>query len=370
VSELGIGIVGAGGIFEQHASALLELSDSARIVALCDVDQQRLDAAVARHGIPVAYGAHNELVGRTDVDVVVVCTPPSLHEQVVVDALAAGKHVICEKPVAHTLQSADRIIDAERTLRGSLSVVYQFRYLPEVRRALWLRDRGLLGSLLSGRFYRFARFRRPGKPLRARWWGRWDVAGGGTVMTQLIHELDLMCLLFGSPERVWAVVDTLNEAIESEDVCAATVRFAGGALCSCQSTMSAHRSVAGFDVFGTSGSVHSPWSFECLDRERRAAVRRDALEAVPDEPAEANSNVHVPYLAAVLDAMLQGRPLPSGAEQARPSLELATAIYASSLSGGEAVKLPLGPEHPLYAGVDAAQYRARSAVARELTVVR
>ena len=370
MSEFGIGIVGAGGIFEQHASALAELSHRARIVALCDVDQQRLDVAAARHGVQVSCRAHEELVGRADVDVVVVCTPPSLHEHVVIDALAAGKHVICEKPLAHTLASADRIIEAERTLPGNLSVVYQFRYLPEVRRALWLRDQGLLGPLLSGRFYRFARFRRPGKPLRAQWWGRWDVAGGGTVMTQLIHELDLMCLLFGSPERVWAVVDTLNEAIESEDVCAATVRFRGGALCSCQSTMSAHRSVAGFDVFATSGSVHSPWAFECLDRERRAGLRREALEAVPDEPPEATSNAHVPYLAAVFDAILERRPLPSGAEQARLSLELATAIYASSLSGGEGVTLPIGPEHPLYAGVDAAKYREHSAVARELTVVR
>jgi predicted dehydrogenase len=370
VSELGIGIVGAGGIFEQHASALLELSDRARIVALCDVDEQRLDSAAARHGIGVTCRAHDELVERADVDVVIVCTPPSLHEHAVVDALAAGKHVICEKPLAHTLQSADRIIDADRTLPGSLSVVYQFRYLPAVRRALWLRDRGLLGSLLSGRFYRFARFRRPGKPMRAQWWGRWDVAGGGTVMTQLIHELDLMCLLFGSPERVWAVVDTLSESIESEDVCAATVRFHGGAVCSCQSTMSAHRSIAGFDVFATHGSVHSPWSLECLDRERRTALRRQALEAVPDEPADANSNAHVPYLGAVLDAILEGAPPPSDALQARMSLELATAVYASSLSGGDAVKLPLGPEHPLYAGVGAAQYRAGSAVARELTVAR
>ncbi|HET7048936.1 MAG TPA: Gfo/Idh/MocA family oxidoreductase [Solirubrobacteraceae bacterium] len=370
MSELGVGIVGAGGIFEQHASALAELSDRARIVALCDVDQRRLDGAAARHGIEVTCRAHDELVGRADVDVVVVCTPPSLHEQVVVGAVAAGKHVICEKPLAHTLQSADRIIDTVRTLPGSLSVVYQFRYLPDVRRALWLRDRGVLGSLLSGRFYRFARFRRPGKPLRAPWWGRWEMAGGGTVMTQLIHELDLMCLLFGSPERVWAVVDTLNEAIESEDVCAATVQFPGGALCSCQSTMSAHRSIAGFDVFARYGSVHSPWSFECLDRERRAALRLEALEAVPAGTPVATSNAHVPYLASVLDAILEGRPLPSGAEQARPSLELATAIYASSLDGGEGVKLPLGPGHPLYAGVDGAQYRARTAAARGLSVVR
>jgi predicted dehydrogenase len=368
MTDLGIGIVGAGGIFEQHAAALAELGVRARLVAVCDADERRLTDAVARHRIPFACRRHQDLVGRADVDLVIVCTPPSLHEAVVVDALSADKRVVCEKPLAHTLAGADRIIEAARQRPGMLSVVYQFRYLPEVRRALWLRDRGALGVLLSGRFYRYARFQRPGKPQRAGWWGRWDVAGGGAVMTQLIHELDLMCLMFGAPAHVWGVVDTLKESIESEDVCAATVRFANGAICSCQGTMSGHRSTAGFDVFGSSGSVHSPWSFECMDRERRAALRREALGAVPDEPSDSGANAHTPYLSTVIDALLAGQPLPGDPQQARMSLELATAIYGSSFHGGSAIELPLGPEHPCYAGVDRSEYRALRIAGTELTV--
>jgi predicted dehydrogenase len=367
MSEVGVGIVGAGGIFEQHASALGELADRARIVAVCELDEARLDRAAERHRIPFACRHHGELVSRADVDVVVVCTPPSFHAEVVLDALAAGKHVVCEKPLAHSLASADQIIEAARSRPGRLSVVYQFRHLPVVRRALWLRDSGALGQLLSGRFHRFARFQRPGKPQRAGWWGRWDVAGGGAVMTQLIHELDLMCLLFGRPVRVWAIVDTLKEAIESEDTCAAMVQFESGAICSAHASMSAHRSSAGFDVLGGSGSVHAPWSFECLDRDHRAALRRAALDAVPDDPPGPDRSAHTPYLSAVLDALQRTRPLPSGPEQARGSLELATAIYSSSVSRGP-VALPLDPTDPHYDGVDRGDYEAGRRVLREPTV--
>ena len=365
--RVGIAIVGAGTIFEEHASAVAELSDRARLVAVCDVDERRLRAAASRHRIPVACSDHRRLLELDDVDLVVVCTPPNLHEPVVVEALRAGRRVVCEKPLAHSLEAADRIIDVALPLDGRLSVVHQFRYLPEVRRTVWLRDSGALGPLLFGRFHRFARFRRPGKPSRAGWWGRWDVAGGGVVMTQLIHELDLMCHLFGEPVQAWGRVATLKEAIESEDACVASVAFAGGALCSCQATMSAHRSSAGFDVIGAEGSTHAPWAFECLDRSRRAELRDAALAAVPGPPPDDRSSAHLPYIAAVLDAVEAGRPLPIGPSEARRSLELATAIYASSL-GSEPIGLPIAPGDRLYRGVDRADYRAGPHLGREVVV--
>jgi len=372
MDTVGIGIVGAGKIFEQHAIACNSLAGRARLVGIADIDEAHLQKAAGKYSIPLAVANYRVLLDRQDVDVITVCTPPVLHERVVVDALEAGKFVICEKPLAHTLQSADRIIAVAKKHPGRLSTVYQFRYLPEVQRTLWLRDYGRLGKLLFGRFHRFAKFQAPAKPAkdgkpaklakkRSPWWGQWQTAGGGVVMTQLIHEIDLMQHIFGKATEVTATMDTLHEAIESEDTCAATVRFASGAMVSCQGTMTAQRSSHGFDVIGERASAHSPWALESLDTDWRDDSIRAVLEAHPsplmaDKSAE--SCAHTPYLADVVAAILESRSLPIGLEEARASLEICTAIYASALSG-RPVALPIDHTNNCYAGLTTAVYDGR-----------
>jgi len=372
MDTVGIGIVGAGKIFEQHAIACNSLAGRARLVGIADIDEAHLQKAAGKYSIPLAVANYRVLLDRQDVDVITVCTPPVLHERVVVDALEAGKFVICEKPLAHTLQSADRIIAVAKKHPGKLSTVYQFRYRPEVQRALWLRDHGRLGKLLFGRFHRFAKFQAPAKPAkdgkpakpakkRSPWWGQWQTAGGGVVMTQLIHEIDIMQHIFGKATEVTATMDTLHEAIESEDTCAATVRFASGAMVSCQGTMTAQRSSHGFDVIGERASAHSPWALESLDTDWRDDSICAVLEAHPsplmaDKSAE--SCAHTPYLADVVAAILESRSLPIGLEEARASLEICTAIYASALSG-RPVPLPIDRTNNCYAGVTTAVYDGR-----------
>src|SRR5262249_11512473 len=152
---------------------------------IADVDPAQLRTATTRYFIPYAFQDYRALIDRDDIDVVTVCTPPSMHERVVTDALEAGKFVLCEKPLAHTLETADRILAVARRFPGKLSTVFQFRYLPEVQRTLWLRDHGRLGRLIFGRFNRYARFETPAKAskpgkaakpgkARAEWWGRWQ----------------------------------------------------------------------------------------------------------------------------------------------------------------------------------------------------
>ena len=372
MDTVGIGIVGAGKIFEQHAIACNSLAGRARLVGIADIDEAHLQKAAGKYSIQLAVANYRVLLDRQDVDVITVCTPPVLHERVVVDALEAGKFVICEKPLAHTLQSADRIIAVAKKHPGKLSTVYQFRYRPEVQRALWLRDHGRLGKLLFGRFHRFAKFQAPAKPAkdgkpakpakkRSPWWGQWQTAGGGVVMTQLIHEIDIMQHIFGKATEVTATMDTLHEAIESEDTCAATVRFASGAMVSCHGTMTAQRSSHGFDVIGERASAHSPWTLESLDTDWRDDSLRAVLEAHPsplmaDKSAE--SCAHTPYLADVVAAILESRSLPIGLEEARASLEICTAIYASALSG-RPVPLPIDRTNNCYAGVTTAVYDGR-----------
>jgi UDP-N-acetyl-2-amino-2-deoxyglucuronate dehydrogenase len=373
MDTVGIGIVGAGKIFEQHAAACNSLAGPARLVAIADINEAQLQKSASKYSIPFAAADYRILLDRQDIDVITVCTPPVLHERVVVEALEAGKFVICEKPLAHTLESTDRIIAVAKKYPGKLSTVYQFRYLPEVQRALWLRDNDRLGKLLFGRFHRFAKFEAPARPAkdgkpakpakkRSPWWGQWQTAGGGVVMTQLIHEIDLMQHIFGRATEVTATMETLHEPIESEDTCAATVRFESGAMVSCQGTMTAQRSSHGFDVIGERASAHSPWALESLDTSWRDESLHAVLEAHPligkvAAKDGANSD-HTPYLADVVAAILEARPLPIGPDEARASLEICTAIYASALSG-RPVNLPLDKTNICYAGLTTAVYDGR-----------
>jgi UDP-N-acetyl-2-amino-2-deoxyglucuronate dehydrogenase len=383
MDTVGIGIVGAGKIFEQHAIACNSLGGRAKLLALADIDEARLQKAADQYSIPFAAGDYRRLLDRNDIDVITVCTPPVLHGRVVVDALEAGKFVICEKPLAHTLESADRIIAVAKKHPGKLSTVYQFRYLLEVQRTLWLRDHGRMGKLLFGRFHRFAKFEAPARPAkdgkpakpakkRSPWWGQWQTAGGGVVMTQLIHEIDLMQHIFGRATEVTATMETLREAIESEDTGSATVRFESGALVSCQGTMTAQRSSHGFDVIGDRASAHSPWAVESLDKNYRDESLHAVLDAHPlsdtSAPKNADASAHTPYLANVIAAILEGRSLPIGPEDARASLEICTAIYASALSG-RPVKLPINHTNNCYAGLTTAVYDGRQRHNRRSTAV-
>lgn len=382
MDTVGIGIVGAGKIFEQHAIACNSLAGRARLVAIADIDEAQLQKAAGKYSIPFTATDYRSLLDRNDIDVITVCTPPVLHERVVIDAMEAGKFVICEKPLAHTLESADRIIAVAKRHPGKLSTVYQFRYLPEVQRTLWLRDHERLGRLLFGRFHRFAKFEAPAKPARdgkpakpakkrSPWWGQWQTAGGGVVMTQLIHEIDIMQHIFGRATEVTATMDTLHEAIESEDSCAATVRFESGAMVSCQGTMTAQRSSHGFDVIGERASAHSPWALESLDTNWRDEARHAVLEAHPlaEETIvkQTGDSAHTPYLADVVAAILEGHSLPIGPEDARASLEICTAIYASALSV-RPVALPFDHTNNCYAGLTTAVYDGRQRQTRKANI--
>ena len=349
-----VGIVGAGIIFADHVRAFSELGERAKVIAVADLDERRRDEAAARHGLAHACADHRELIALDEVDIVTVCTPPCLHEDVVVDALAAGKTVLCEKPLAHTVEACDRIIEAARELPGQLSVIHQYRFLPEVLRTIWLRDTGRLGRLVSGRCNRLSRFHDPAKPRRA-WWGAFDVAGGGVVMTQLIHELDLLCHVMGTPVEVSAMIDTLDAPISSEDTCAATIRFAGGAVASVYGTMCAQHNERTVDVFGTRGSAHSPWALHSLDAAWVAEAEETAAEAVDARKGEGR---HTGYMRAVLDALDAGAPLPVGPEDARTVVELCAAIYESGITG-RAVSLPLDATSLTYGGVSASDYANR-----------
>ncbi|MBI4707245.1 MAG: Gfo/Idh/MocA family oxidoreductase [Candidatus Omnitrophica bacterium] len=389
----GFGIIGAGEILSDHALSLQALKSRARFIGLSDIDSARLKRASNRFFVPFTYTDYKELLKRSDIDIIVVATPPSTHEELVFESLNAGKHVICEKPLAHTLESADRIIEYAAKRPNKLAVCYQVRYMPAVQRVIWLRDRGMMGKLQSGNFLRVT-------PMSAvsDWWGKWDIAGGGVVMTQFIHQLDIMLNIFGKPVSVYARMDTFQQNIESEDSFVATVEFENGALVNCSATINAHRLKTQFDVIGDMASAHFPWTLCSKDSRHLRAMTRAMVEAklisgfqnqglvssltgkirsqfgADGIPAKVLRKIlpklginfqivgepplHKTLIEAFLDALDEDGEVPVSAEDARRSLELCTAIYTSAIMG-ESVSLPLQKSTPFYKGITASEYQKR-----------
>lgn len=365
--SLGLAVVGAGVIFGNHAFAAAQLAPRLRMVGVADLDQQKLTRAGKEHFAPVITSDYQKLLRRTDVDIVAVCTPPSTHEEIVCAALDAGKYVVCEKPLAHSLAAADRIVAVAAAHPGRLGMVYQHRFSPEARRMVWLRDNGHLGQIRYAHMMRFGRLPQPAP----QWWGQWAVSGGGVAITQFIHELDLLYHLMGRPVGVMAKMDTYRAAIESEDTISATIEFDAGAMATCASTVVAFEMQQGWDLFGTRASVHYPWAYRTSDLQDRSKAipvlnhefpllpRRSLrvrakdlmvrkLRAIAGRPGRRQGRSHVlhtNYYKGVLDAILAGDGMPVAPEDALVSQELCTAIYASA-SLGQPVGFPLDRSLP------------------------
>jgi len=319
----GVGLIGAGAISSSHFAAYGALAPRLRAVAVADIDPRRLELLGQKHFVPFATGDYHELLDRGDIDLIDVCTPPGTHGEIVRQALEAGKHVVCEKPLAPNLEEIDQLIEFAHRFPGKLSTVFQRRYHPPIRKLLAAIAAGEYGKLVSGRFTRYAR----GQFARsARWWGDWKVAGGGTVMTQFIHELDLMCLVFGRPTSVSAILDTLVLTLDSEDTFAATVRFEGGAIVSCNSLVGADRSDVSFEIVGTEKLFRQTSADEGGGGKRMSRVeqlrtlaqkglgriqsrvfkKRSGPPPTPGAPR--GGGTHRPYFEAVLTALDKGKP--------------------------------------------------------------
>lgn len=250
-----LAIAGAGVIGRQHGLVASALADQVQLVAVVDPVLQRADEIVAQHG-GQSFRSLTEALAAADVDVVAVCTPTGLHAEVAIEALRAGRHVIIEKPAEVTLARTDAII-AEQRLAGTLvTVISQHRFDAATQIALDAIHDGRLGRLTSGiasiDWWRGQSYYDSGE-----WRGTWELDGGGALMNQGVHTVDLLVATLGRPVEVFAYTATLaHERIETEDVAVGVVKFESGALGVLHASTAAFPGLsARLHVHGDKGSV-------------------------------------------------------------------------------------------------------------------
>lgn len=229
-------IVGCGVISAAHARTISAMPD-AEFAAAVDVD------AVAARKLGAKYGVSHgtDLDACLDgVDAVAVCTPSGSHAEIAVPALAAGKHVVIEKPIDVTPAAVAQIADAARQSGRTAMVISQHRHMPVNR---YVHDQARAGAFgrLTGGVATMAWWRGQGYYDSVGWRGTWALDGGGALMNQGIHTLDLLVWMLGQPVEVSAAAGTLaHDRIEVEDTLAMTIRFAGGALATLHATTAAY----------------------------------------------------------------------------------------------------------------------------------
>ncbi|MGC8863073.1 MAG: Gfo/Idh/MocA family protein, partial [Armatimonadota bacterium] len=226
MSELGFGIIGAGSVSPLHAAAIANCP-GARLVAVADLCEERARALAPDAAI---YTDYRRLLDRPDVDAVCLCVPSGMRLPIAIDAARAGKHILAEKPLEVTLERADAIIAACDQAGVKLAVIFQLRFMPAVRALRNAIETGALGRLVLGDTY--VKWHRSQEYYDSSdWRGTWEMDGGGALMNQAIHHVDLLQWMMGPVESVFGRTATLvRERIQVEDTAAACLRFANGAL--------------------------------------------------------------------------------------------------------------------------------------------
>ncbi len=342
----GVAVVGLG-IGSMHAYALRRLRDRFTVVAVCDPDPSRSVPVSERIGAAVC--SFEDVIARDDVDVVHVCTPPSLHLDQCLAALAAGKHVVCEKPVVASLSDVDRLIEAEAAAAGRLMPVFQYRFGNGLQQVKALVREGVAGRAYTSSVE--VAWRRRPDYYAAPWRGRWATELGGVLLSQAVHALDMLTYIVGPPGRVFCRTSTRVNDIEVEDCVAAALEMHDGSLATVSATLGSPEEITRhrfhFEGFSAESnpqpysSSTKPWTITPDTPETAAAVER-VLGAWVDGPEEWHGQ-----FARLADALDSGDDPPVTLADARASLELLTALYSSARTGVDQ-RLPIENNHPLY----------------------
>ena len=340
------GLVGCGAIGPTHAAAIVALPD-AELLAVADPIPDRAAALAAQFNAPRTYPGLAELLADDAVDVVCLCTPSGRHADGAVAALAAGKHVVIEKPMDVTVEACDRVLAAAAVAGRRVAVVSQHRFDPATERVKQLLDAAALGRpvLVTAdvKWHRTQAYYDAGD-----WRGTWALDGGGAVMNQGVHTVDLLLHLAGPVRSVYAQTRTAaHDRIEVEDVAVAALTFASGAIGTLVATTAAFDGLpVRVDLYGTAGTA-------ILEGDALKLLKiRDAPELDAAEPATAHAvsvatggtaaasvaaptwgDAHRAQLADFVRCLRTGgRPRSDGTD-GRAAVRVVRALYESARTG-------------------------------------
>lgn len=333
------GVVGSGLIADFHARALGDIPN-ARFTACCDKVPERAVRLAEKYGAK-AFTSYEEMVRSDDVDIVTIATPSGLHMEPTIAAAKAGKHVLCEKPLEITLDRIDAMIEAHERAGTRLGGIFPYRFnnlMIPLRDAI---GSGRFGTITYAGVY--VPWWRTDEYYRDSWHGTWALDGGGALMNQSIHMIDMLCDLMGPVESVQAFTATLGHKMEAEDVATAVLRYANGALGIVYGTTASYPGqFRRFEITGTRGTAvnveNSITLWEFADKRpedeeiRRQFMKIEGGGGVAD-PAAIGYENHTRNFTAFLNALEKNEDFWISGPEARKAVEIILAIYTSAREG-------------------------------------
>jgi len=326
-------IIGCGDVSIIHTEALATMADT-EMVAVCDTDPQRLAEAQERLGAP-GFNDHLALLDALRPDVVHICTPHNQHASLAVDFLARGVHVIVEKPLAHTVSEGQRLIEAAERGTAKIAVCFQNRYNTTAQAMHTLLSSGELGAVLGASatvmWHRSADYYR-NRP----WRGSWAGGGGGLLMNQAIHTVDLVQWLLGEVTSIsgHAATRFLGDTIEVEDTAEFVADHSSGARSVFYATL-AH-------------AVNAPVTIDVITEKATLSLRGDLtvsytdgrVDVVPERQAPSGGRAywgvsHEILIRDFYDRLEDPEPFWISPREAAKSLRIVQEIYRQSYSDAD-----------------------------------
>lgn len=331
--KIGFGIIGCGVIADFHANALFGLPEEAVLVGVADA---RLPAAerFAREKQVRAFESVDELLACPEIDVVTICVPSGLHAELAIKAANAGKHIIVEKPMAITKEQLDAMEEACERNGVMLSSVAQSRFTSGVRKAKQAIEEGYLGKLVCADVY--MKFNRSQEYYNTGGWrGTKAMDGGGALMNQGIHGVDLLLYLAGDVKSVYAVSKTLARQIEVEDTLSAVLEFKSGATGVIQATTSVYPGYPRrLELNGDKGTIVLEegnlirWDME--DTTLPAVTLKSNVRSSASAPTDFSADNHTKQFKDVIQALRGGTKPLVDLREGRRAVNLILAIYKSA----------------------------------------
>jgi predicted dehydrogenase len=345
------GIIGAGVIAPTHADAISRLPN-AELIAVADLDaskaQKLADKSQAR-----VYTDAQTMLDNEQLDVVSVCTPSGLHGEHACMVMRAGSHVIVEKPMEITHARMEEMLQVQKQTGRQMAVISQHRFDESTMQVHQLLQQNAFGRLVLGNaaipWWRSQAYYDSGD-----WRGTWALDGGGILMNQSIHSIDLLQWLMGPVKTIYAFADTLVHRMETEDVAVAVLRFASGALGTISATTGAYPGVSTrIEICGDQGSAiiennrlaylyhkgleqGEVGQYGVSPQKIRDALKQEKQEAnTASNPGALEASTHAMQIADLLKAIEEGStPLLDG-HAGRHPVEIILGVYESARTGKE-----------------------------------